>query len=64
MANIFTFLYVLENLEDCNNELINVEEIFKNNNSTISEISMMLDACEVNVKTDLVRNIIEKAGIS
>ena len=63
MANIFTLVYLLENLEEDKNELINVEEIFDIDNISIRKISRILDQCEVNVKPDLVNNILKRTRI-
>ena len=63
MANIFTLVYLLENLEEDKNELVNVEEIFDIDNISIRKISRILDQCEVNVKPDLVNNILKRTRI-
>jgi hypothetical protein len=63
MANVFTLVYLLENLEEDENELINVEEIFDIDNISIGEISRILNQCEVNVKPGLVNNILKRTSI-
>ena len=63
MANVFTLVYLLENLEEDENELINVEEIFDIDNISIGKISRILNQCEVNVKPGLVNNILKRTSI-
>ena len=62
MANVFTLVYLLENLEEDKNELINVEEIFDIDNISIGKISRILNQCEVNVKPGLVNNILKRTS--
>ena len=63
MANVFTLVYLLENLEEDKNELINVEEIFDIDNISIGKIFRILNQCEVNVKPGLVNNILKRTSI-
>lgn len=62
MVNVSTLIYVLENLEDKSDELINLEEILELEQKYLGKFFEMIDRTKLEVKPALVDKILQAAS--
>ena len=62
MVNVSTLVYVLENLEDKSDELINLEEILELEQKYLGRFFEMIDRTKLEVKPALVDKILQAAS--
>ena len=62
MVNVSTLVYVLENLEDKSDELINLEEILELEQKYLGKFFEMIDRTKLEVKPALVDKILQAAS--
>ncbi len=62
MVNVSTLVYVLENLEDKSDELINLEEILELEQKYLGKFFEVIDRTKLEVKPALVDKILQAAS--
>ena len=62
MVNVSTLVYVLENLEDNIDELINLEEIFEMESKYLFYFFEKIDRMPIGVRSALVDKILQTAN--
>ena len=62
MVNVSTLIYVLDNLEEEKNELINLEEILELEDKYLKKIFDLIDQKTMQVRPVIVDNILKTAS--